>query len=251
MNTLDKIEITRLGYQNGWEVVLSESDDKVTLGSAHHSFPLSVSLTPEGEYRIISDMLLNRDEVYRLLPFEFFADGQVRAWDAASLENVFGTLSQLARSLPDNPLYQYKKAVESIIPDQTEVERVVKQRVGQNIFRSSLFDYWGGACALTGVSTKELLRASHAKPWADASDEERMSVFNGFLLEARYDVLFDQGLITFTNEGELVISNSLDPGTIETLQLRTFDHLRWVAPEHREYLKYHREKVFTDNTRKL
>ena len=244
MDAIAKIEIQRLGYQNGWEVVISESDESVRLGSAHHSFFLSVSTTTEGEYRMSSDILLNREEVQRLLTFDFFTDSQARAWDASSLEKVFGTLSQLARSLPDNPLYQYQKALASIIPDQTEVERIVKQRVGQNIFRSSLLDYWGGACALTGITTNELLRASHAKPWADSSDEERMSVFNGFVLEARFDVLFDQGLISFSDEGKLMISRVLDDATIQTLQLERFGHLRWVAAEHKKYLQYHRESIF-------
>jgi hypothetical protein len=59
----------------------------------------------------------------------------------------------------------------------------VRQRVGQEVFRAALIDYWGGACAVTGLALPEVLRASHSQPWADCTtDEERLDVFNGFLL---------------------------------------------------------------------
>ena len=55
---------------------------------------------------------------------------------------------------------------------------MVRQRVGQNKFRDAMLDYWGGACAVTGVAIPEVLRASHAKPWAECgTDAERLDVF--------------------------------------------------------------------------
>ena len=50
----------------------------------------------------------------------------------------------------------------------TEVERLMRQRVGQQKFRAAMLDYWGGACAVTGLALSEVLRASHAKPWQSA-----------------------------------------------------------------------------------
>ena len=44
----------------------------------------------------------------------------------------------------------------------------------------------------TGVALPpELLRASHAKPWAKASDIERLDSFNGLLLSVHLDAMFD------------------------------------------------------------
>lgn len=66
------------------------------------------------------------------------------------------------------------------LPDNTEAHRLVKQRIGQEIFRESLMDYWGGRCSATGLDMPELLRASHIKPWAKCeTDVERLDVFNG------------------------------------------------------------------------
>ncbi|MFN2857939.1 HNH endonuclease, partial [Escherichia coli] len=91
-----------------------------------------------------------------------------------------------------------------------EVERLVRQRVGQDRYRDALLAYWGGACAVTGVTVTETLRASHAKPWAECTDDtERLDAFNGFLLVANLDALFDRFLISFDGTGRLLISVGL------------------------------------------
>jgi predicted restriction endonuclease len=91
----------------------------------------------------------------------------------------------------------------------------------------------------------EVLRASHTKPWADCtSDEERLDVFNGILLVANLDALFDRGLITFETNGALIVSARINAAHRTTLQLDRSTPLRWVAREHRQYLEWHQDKVF-------
>jgi hypothetical protein len=124
----------------------------------------------------------------------------------------------------------------------TEIERLVRQRVGQNIYRESLMDYWGGACAVTGIAVPELLRASHAKPWAEcASDAERLNVFNGFLLAAHLDALFDRHLMTFSETGEAVFAQKVDQPLRVKLGLSSEIRLRWLREEHQPFLRYHRD----------
>jgi len=50
------------------------------------------------------------------------------------------------------------------LPRSTEAERWVVQRVGQDLFRAALLDFWQGRCCITGLDVDELLRASHIKP---------------------------------------------------------------------------------------
>jgi putative restriction endonuclease len=101
----------------------------------------------------------------------------------------------LIRALPDTPLAVYREKTRAM-PASTEVERIAKQRIGQDIFRASLEDYWGGCCPISGIGDRALLRASHTKPWADCeTDEERLDVYNGFLLAAHLDAAFDAALI--------------------------------------------------------
>jgi putative restriction endonuclease len=45
------------------------------------------------------------------------------------------------------------------LPKATEAERLVVQRVGQDVFRRGLLDYWEGRCAITGLAVPELSTA--------------------------------------------------------------------------------------------
>src|SRR3954471_23627063 len=97
--------------------------------------------------------------------FLYRQDGKVLA---ASLR-----VYRLAVSLPDAPLMRFY-AKTAGLPRTTEAERLVIQRVGQDVFRDALMDYRGGRCPLTGITDPALLRASHIVPWADCSDEQRL-----------------------------------------------------------------------------
>ena len=86
------------------------------------------------------------------------------------------------------------------------------QRVGQDIFRRGLLEYWDGRCAITGLAVPELLRASHIKPWAACdTDAERLDIFNGLLLAPHLDAAFDAGFITIAKDGAVLVSNTLPP----------------------------------------
>ena len=115
----------------------------------------------------------------------------------AHADKAIRRAAALIRALPDTPLATYREKTRGM-PESTEVERIAKQRVRQDIFRASLEDYWSGRCPISGISDRALLRASHAKPWAECeTDEERLDVYNGFLLAAHLDAAFDAALMTF------------------------------------------------------
>ena len=144
----------------------------------------------------------------------------------------------LIRALPDTPLTIYWEKTRTM-PASTEAERLVKQRIGQDIFRASLEDYWGGRCPITGIADRALLRASHTKPWADCkTDEERLDVYNGFLLAAHIDAAFDAALVTFDEEGGLVWSSKLSEKAKSILKDGDMKQIR-LAPAHRAYLAHH------------
>jgi predicted restriction endonuclease len=106
-----------------------------------------------------------------------------------------------------------------------------------------MLDYWGGACAVTGLALPQALRASHAKPWAEcSSDAERLDVYNGFLLSANLDVLFDSFLVSFTDEGEVLVSETITPSDQQKMGLTTGMSLRWVSAQHGPYLRFHRQR---------
>jgi hypothetical protein len=161
-----------------------------------------------------------------------------------TLGQVYGVLPriyQLSASLPDAPLREFREKTKDL-PKATEAERLVVQRVGQDIFRSGLIEYWQGRCPLTGIADTALLRASHIVPWKDCTtDAERLDVHNGLLLSALWDAAFDRGLVTFDDEGQPQFSPSLS----EVARAE----LRWQAPipltgKHRKQLTWHRTNLF-------
>lgn len=89
---------------------------------------------------------------------------------------------RLGLSLPTAPLQQFRVRTAGL-PQTTEVERLVVQRIGQNVFREALLDYWDYRCPLTGIAEPELLRASHIVAWAGCDDDaHRLDAHNGLLL---------------------------------------------------------------------
>lgn len=125
----------------------------------------------------------------------------------------------------------------------SERDAIVKARTGQGRFRDSLIHYWS-TCAVTGVSEASLLRASHIKPWAQATLAERLSLYNGLLLSPALDACFDGGYVSFDDEGKILISERLTAEDAAALSIHADMRLRRMAPEHKTYLAYHRERVF-------
>jgi predicted restriction endonuclease len=132
-------------------------------------------------------------------------------------------------------------------PSTTEVERLRKERIGQNVFRSALMDYWDKSCAVTGVQNPTLLRASHIVPWATCeSDEERLNVHNGLLLVATLDAAFDAGLITFEDDGRILISGKLSESDQVSSGIGQHMRLSRMNDEVRKRLAWHRDNLFTN-----
>lgn len=116
------------------------------------------------------------------------------------LHHLLSRIAAICRVVSGEGLREFKKA--SKAPNTTEAIQLAVQRVGQDIFRVSLMDYWASRCAVTGFEVPELLRASHIKPWSKCgTDAERLDVFNGLLLAPHLDVLFDGGWISFFTFG--------------------------------------------------
>lgn len=149
---------------------------------------------------------------------------------------------RLSVSLPNFPLQKYERATTGI--GETEGERAQKFRIGQDIFRAALMEYWNGTCPLSGISNSELLRASHMMPWSDCTtDAQRLDVHNGILLSALWDAAFDAGLVTFDDDGIAMISSQMERAAIQALALDKKPKLS-LRNEHQPYLAFHRQHVW-------
>lgn len=140
--------------------------------------------------------------------------------------------------------------VESRIGDTkalTKTERIalIRSRIGQGEFRSRLIKKYDSACIVTGISSPKLLIASHIKPWAVSSNDERLSEDNGLLLSPTYDRLFDCGLISFSDDGAIYVSSQIDKRDGSILKLKNGDMYNLKINQNVKHnLEYHRDVVF-------
>lgn len=248
MNVLERALVEKAGREHGWENVVESAEACVVLASARHRGRATVTAGSGGGWQVtFPDGRLVR-ELARSLPGLASGHG-FNPSDIDALATLLRRAAELSLALPDEAARTFRERAASeldrLADKGTEVERLVRQRVGQDVFRDALLDYWDGACAVTGLALPDVLRASHAKPWAEcATDEERLNAFNGVLLAAHLDALFDRGLIGFDAGGELVIASQVTADHRAALHLDPGLRLRWVAPEHLPFLQWHRDHVF-------
>jgi len=155
----------------------------------------------------------------------------------AALDRVY----KLGISLPDAPLARFRVRTAGL-SGTTEAERPVIQRIGQDIFRAALMDYWRGLCPITGITEPALLRASHIVPWAECDDAQRLDVHNGLLLSAPWDAAFDTGLVSFADDGTVVPSPGLTAAAPTALGIERAPRLPNLRDAHRANLAAHRAR---------
>lgn len=244
--------VTRLekaAGDNGFDRELPRQGDWLAYASTHA--PLRIWLTAGTDGHPVA--ALSQLNVARGLddhgvpadaPLPAGARGARRVADVPALHRLLRRAFQLSRTLPDELLHAYERKT-AALPRTTEAERLVVQRVGQDVFRQGLLDYWEGRCAVTGLAIPELLRASHIKPWADCdTDSERLDVFNGLLLAPHLDAAFDRGFVTVADDGAVVRSPLLSGPDATLLGLTAGLRIASLADGHRGYLPWHRDRVF-------
>lgn len=124
-----------------------------------------------------------------------------------------------------------------------DVQQLINARRGQGVFRSNL-EKIEKCCRITGLRSVRHLRASHIKPWRVSDDHEKIDGYNGLLLSPHCDHLFDRGWVTFSDEGVLVLSTSLEQEVLMSWRIEPPVDPDPFLPRQVDYLEYHRETVF-------
>ncbi len=125
-------------------------------------------------------------------------------------------------------------------------EQLVRARRGQGVFRANVLLH-EERCRVTGVDEPRHLKASHIKPWRDASDAERLDGANGLLLSPHIDHLFDQGYITFSANQELVIVPEVRDKLLDAWGIDESVRVGEFTRDQNAYLDYHRTNVFKND----
>jgi len=131
-------------------------------------------------------------------------------------------------------------------PNKTQRSGLITSRVGQGYYRQNIVQKWNGQCPITKIDLKEILIASHIVGWAESNDDEKLDVENGILLAPHIDALFDRHLISFQDDGKILISEKLDSSLLDLFSINQSIILP-VTKGMLKYLKRHRELFYEKN----
>jgi len=92
------------------------------------------------------------------------------------------------------------------LPVGKEREALIKVRVNQSFFRSTILSSYNQKCCITGLSIPDFLVASHIVPWKK-DKVNRLNPRNGLCLNSIHDKAFDRGFITITPDFKIKISD--------------------------------------------
>lgn len=227
--------------------------------SEHVNISSSSVAKYESAVRVISKEMLNLGVISKPLQEMKAVEYEIALF--LILNNVdFRKKNTTGNNMYSNGLKHYQSYLKCVAPDDalpiveavkedaklsvTEKEAIVKSRIGQGIFRKRLLDKYH-KCIVSNIADPRLLIASHIKPWSVSDNRERLSAENGLLLNSLYDKMFDLGLITFKNNGKIVVSDTIlqSDRTILKVDDDAVVDLK-VSDELVKNLEYHRDVVF-------
>ncbi len=139
-------------------------------------------------------------------------------------------------------------AIESAIVGRTDISattklQLVNSRRGQGVFKANV-RLNESACRVTGVKDSAHLRASHIKPWRFSDDKEKLHGCNGLLLAPHIDHLFDSGLISFTDDGKILVSPKLGADVLLAWGISSAKNVGNFNSEQVKFLEFHRSVIF-------
>lgn len=122
-------------------------------------------------------------------------------WDELPYES-----EKLRAQIENKSIEKLNGLDENILPKPGKMrETVVKVRVNQAFFRSSILASYNNTCCITGLKRPELLIAGHIKSWS-TDEKNRLNPRNGIAINALHDKAFENGLMTITPDYKIQIS---------------------------------------------
>lgn len=183
----------------------------------------------------------NTSKLDKVIWDEFF-----NHWDELTFESeellakIENTTVEKLNHIPENELIKEGKTR----------EQMIKARVNQSFFRSSILASYNNTCCITGINQPEFLIAGHIKPWS-LDEKNRLNPQNGIAINALHDKAFESGLITITTDYKVKVSSILlkqrKTKSIEDY-FHKYDNKEIILPSRFlpdvEFLKYHNDVRF-------
>lgn len=166
-------------------------------------------------------------------------------WSNLAYESEF-----LISKFTNQPIEKISEINVDDIPLGREREAIIKQRVNQSFFRSTILSSYNLKCCITGLSISDFLVASHIIPWT-RDDKNRLNPHNGLCLNSIHDKAFDKGFFTVTADYKIKISKYFDDykkdNAVKDLFLK-YENQSITLPDKfspsKEFLDYHHKNIF-------
>ena len=153
-----------------------------------------------------------------------------------------GVYIPIQPSLFDQPALAAEPIINGLSTANTDGMALVTSRVGQGAYRKRIVHRWEYQCAVTGFDKLDILVASHIVPWSAANDSERLDVDNGLLLSPTYDALFDRHLVSFENDGKIILSDAIAMQAYLKIGVSGNERIKNLSDYNCNYLARHRQQ---------
>lgn len=139
--------------------------------------------------------------------------------------------------------FPYKDWILEVMPERgVPVNREVSKEL-QIFYKDTLMHEFDKTCPICHVRLSKMLIGSHIKPFRDCAHlYEAACHDNGLLLCRNHDILFDQGYMTFDDEGHAIITEELEEKK-DLYQIHDLDPV-FMSEERKLFLDYHRKHIF-------
>ncbi len=140
-------------------------------------------------------------------------------------------------------IYQSEQMGEFFVED--EIGEMDTFKPASKVFIDLIEANYNYKCAITSEDNIDKLSVVRIVPW-NSNKNARMDFKNGLCLVDWLADAFEQGLVTYSDAGKMIISKRIDSELFEKLSKYQYKKLlmhKRYSPK-KEYLEYHREFVF-------
>lgn len=247
-------EIMLDGYWTGKPVKIENGDfcahyvthkGEIWIGTYDGALPLK-GLEPSGRQRY--SLVMKEPKVYKITDY----DKPNIEVDPILMDNFLhknGAVTYTYFPTPiKNTIIKKTSSQSSVDEDFIGADKIVMRtsRVNQDRLRRLAISVFNGRCAISGIDLPNILICSHIKPWTDSSGAEKTDGDNALLLASNWDSVFDRGLITIMDDGDIKFSRLLSQSIRDSLGLSKNSSLdpRYLTEGRKAYLDFHRRHIF-------
>jgi putative restriction endonuclease len=204
MNLYTKLRYGQFNYKNSEVIKLAELIGKTPGAVAFKLVHLSRQ-DPKHKNRVkgLANSGKNATEMYQ----EF-----INNWDEMLYESEVLLAKYQKKSIEELILNEADTRIinENILEGKEgkDVEKLVKTRVHQSLFRRVVLNNYSNSCAVCGLNIDDLLIASHILKWSE-DKSNRLNPENGLCLCNIHDKAFEAGYLGIKGDYKIYISPSL------------------------------------------